>query len=78
MTWEQSNLNLLVIPVVETILSASYGLKLGMLCYFNTTFFYHKQPQIIAPPDQRVEIEENGDDDQELIQTLNEVEELFG
>ena len=46
---------------------------------FNTNMYDHKGAQPTAPtvvPDQREEIEE--DDNEELIQVLDDVEELFG
>ena len=50
-----------------------------MMSRFNTNMYDHKGAQPTAPtvvPDQREEIEE--DDNEELIQVLNDVEELFG
>ena len=37
-----------------------------------------KQPQINAPPVGPKQRAENDDDDQELVQLLNDVEEMFG
>ena len=85
--------NLLAIPMVESILSVRYGLKRrgencstfeilpAMLTRFNTTMYDHKRTKTTASlevPDQGNEVANDGNDDQEFIQVLNDVEELFG
>ena len=85
--------NLLAIPMVESILSVRYGLKRrgencstfeilpAMLTRFNTTMYDHKRTKTTASlevPDQGNEVANDGNGDQEFIQVLNNVEELFG
>ena len=58
---------------------AKFEILPGMMSRFNTNMYDHKGAQPTAPtvvPDQREEIEE--DDNEELIQVLNDVEQLFG
>ena len=50
----------------------------GMMSRFNTSMYDRKQPQINAPPVGPEQRAENDDDDQELVQVLNDVEEMFG
>ena len=85
--------NSLAIPMVEAILSVRYGFKRrgencstfeilpAMLTRFNTTMYDHKRTKTTASlevPDQGNEVANDGNDDQEFIQVLNDVEELFG
>ena len=85
--------NSLAIPMVEAILSVRYGFKQrgencstfeilpAMLTRFNTNMYDHKRPKTTASievPDQGNEVANEGNDDEEFIQVLNDVEELFG
>ena len=85
--------NSLAIPMVEAILSVRYGFKRrgencstfeilpAMLTRFNTNMYDHKRPKTTASievPDQGNEVANEGNDDEEFIQVLNDVEELFG
>ena len=49
----------------------------GLVCD-QITLCDRKQPQINAPPVGPEQRAENDDDDQELVQVLNDVEEMFG
>ena len=78
------------VKMVEAILTTRCGINLrgencakfdilpGMLSRFNSSMYDHKHPSNAAPVAaiQRNDDEENDDD--ELIQVLNDVEEMFG